>query len=573
MIPPTIIRSTTPTIDVYVKLAQYPILCDQIRFRMREELFRRGIVNPTDFEMEVKQLALESQRREGLSDPYSQEDEVTWQYRKDTIRDLHTDNYFGNNLGPSLLDQIIEEVLATHHQMPATVSELTFNPEIAPWQLLFRQGLSYENLPQPKLKKVHHHLEEVKVVLIKRLLSDHLRFIGVAKHIFSISDLRWIYDRLIGAGKIGGKASGILLAWKVLERKGAQVGPDISQLVDVPESYFVGSETIYEFIYVNKLERFVNQKYLTPEERFTQYPAIVDAFMNGEMPTHVVEQLQEILRRLDGRPYMVRSSSLLEDNLSHAFAGTYESFVCFNQANNQENLNSLINSIRKIYASTFNPHAMQERQKHGLIDYDERMAVIIQPLHGEQHGRYFWPTIVGKGISQNSFFPINGEQAKDGILRLVWGFDERSPNPFTDGNAATIPLDHPRTRNGNGKQSPQKKIRVIDLEENQFKLLPISEVLKPGCPNLHVIASKMKGDKLLSISDTDTDAEVKTYMLSFEYLTRDPKFVKLMRTIMLRLENVYKTAVEIEFAIEVKPAPIGVDYRLIILQCHPYVEN
>ena len=37
------LRSTTPTIDIYIKLAQYPTLASKIRTRMREELFNRGI--------------------------------------------------------------------------------------------------------------------------------------------------------------------------------------------------------------------------------------------------------------------------------------------------------------------------------------------------------------------------------------------------------------------------------------------------------------------------------------------------------------------------------------------------
>ena len=103
------LRTTTPTIDVYIKLAQYPILCDRIRQRMREELFRRGMISKTDFEQEVRELAIESQRREGLNNPTVQEDEGTWQRRLDTIRDLHTDNYFANNLGSTLLDQLIDD--------------------------------------------------------------------------------------------------------------------------------------------------------------------------------------------------------------------------------------------------------------------------------------------------------------------------------------------------------------------------------------------------------------------------------------------------------------------------------
>ena len=42
------LRSTTSTIDIYIKLAQYPILASDIRARMREEIFRRGIVSKED---------------------------------------------------------------------------------------------------------------------------------------------------------------------------------------------------------------------------------------------------------------------------------------------------------------------------------------------------------------------------------------------------------------------------------------------------------------------------------------------------------------------------------------------
>ncbi|MEZ4595250.1 MAG: PEP/pyruvate-binding domain-containing protein, partial [Chloroflexota bacterium] len=321
------LRTITPTIDVYIKLAQYPILCDRIRLRMREELFRRGIISKNDFEQEVKDLAIESQRREGLNNPTVQEDETAWQRRLDTIRDLHTDNYFANNLGITLLEQLINEVLNNQDKAPKAI-ELTFNPEIAPWAMLFEQGEIYDALPPPELEKVKHHLEEIKVVLIKRLLSDQLAFIRVAKHIFSIKDLNWIYERLIGGGKIGGKSGGMLLAWHILERPNHDIGPDLSNHVTIPDTYFIGSEIIYEFLLQNKMERYVNQKYLSIEEMRAQYPEIVQGCMAGKIPNYIVEQLRDVLNRLNGRPFVVRSSSLLEDNLDYTFAGKYASVFC-----------------------------------------------------------------------------------------------------------------------------------------------------------------------------------------------------------------------------------------------------
>ncbi len=64
------LRSVTPAIDTYIRLAQFPVLSDKIRKRMRRELFRRGIVAKADFYQEIRKMAMDSQRREGLLDPF-----------------------------------------------------------------------------------------------------------------------------------------------------------------------------------------------------------------------------------------------------------------------------------------------------------------------------------------------------------------------------------------------------------------------------------------------------------------------------------------------------------------------
>lgn len=544
------LRTTTPTIDVYIKLAQYPILCDRIRMRMREELFRRGIVDKTEFEQEVKTLAMESQRREGLNNPTVQEDENAWQRRLETIRDLHTDNYFANNLGSTLLEQLIDEVLKNQDKAPQA-TELTFNPEIAPWAMLFEQGSIYDALPPPEQEKVKHHLEEIKVVLIKRLLSDHLPFIRLAKQVFAIKDLNWIYERLIGGGKIGGKAGGMLLAWRILERANHDFAPDISKQVTIPDTFFIGSEIIYEFMLQNKLEKYVNQKYLTQQEMQAQYPEIVAYCLAGKIPNYIVEQLRDVLNRLNGRPFVVRSSSLLEDHIDYAFAGKYASVFCPNQGSPTENFEALLDAIRRVYASTFNPEAMAERQIHGLIDYDERMAVMIQPLIGHQYGRYFLPTIVGAGLSQNPWHKEHS-RAKEGCLRLTLGLDERISLPLEESQTCIISLNTPDYINGS-KALIQKNVKVVDMEANDFKILPISEILREDYPY---------GRFLL---------DPETHDLTYDHLINDEKFVRLMRTALTRLDKSYDVPVQFEFAVEIIITPSGPDYKLYVLQCHTAV--
>lgn len=375
------LRSVTPAIDTYIRLAQFPILSDKIRKRMRRELFKRGIVSKEQFYQEIRQKAIQSQRREGLQDPYSEEEAVTWQKRKERIRDFHTDALFSNNLGPLLLNQIIEEVLADQ-PAPSSSRELTFNPEIAPWDLLFRQGEIYESMPISDQEKVQHHLEEIKVVLIKRMISDQLPYIGVAKKVFSIADLRKIYQRRIGGGKIGGKAAGMMLAYKILQQPDAEYGPDISQQVSIPDTFFIGTEVIYDFYLLNNLTDFMNQKYRSEEEMQYEYPEIVAAHLGGKFESDILEALQSFLTHMGDNPIIVRSSSLLEDSFGTAFAGKYDSYFCPNQGTPQENFAALLEAIKRVFACTVNPNALAYRSRHGMTDYDERMGVLLQRVVG-----------------------------------------------------------------------------------------------------------------------------------------------------------------------------------------------
>jgi len=565
------LRSVTPAIDIYIKLAQYPILCDKIRVMMRQELFRRGIISQAEFEQQVRQRAIESQRREGLEDPYVQEESGIWQRRKDRVRDFMTDAYFANNLGSGLLMQLIEAAL-NDQPAPTRSVELTFNPEIAPWELLFRQGEIYEAMPIPAQDRVKHHLQEIKVVLIKRLISDQLPFIGVAKNVFTIADLRHIYRNRIGSGKIGGKSAGMLLARRILHQQDPELGPDISQSVGIPDSYFIGTEVIYDFRLMNRLDHFMNQKYRPLDEIRDMYPKIVAAHLAGEFPETIVDQLREVLSHLGDLPIVVRSSSLLEDSFGFSFAGKYETIFCPNQGTPDENLEQLLNAIRRVYASTLNPDAILYRRKNGMIDYDERMAVLIQPVQGQRHGRYFFPTLAGVGFSENPFRWHPKIRREDGFLRLVWGLGTRAVARVANDYPRMIALSHPQLRPETDPQSirqySQWFMDAIDLEANAFVTLPIQQVLNSGYPHLRYIVSVDKGDylqEMVSASAGETDR----FVLTFAFLARDRRFVRLLRTALRRLEDKYQRPVDVEFTIEIIPDYPYPNYRLNILQCRP----
>jgi hypothetical protein len=566
------LRSITPTIDVYIKLAQYPILADQIRARMREELFQRGIVTQADFEQEVQELAILSQRREGVSEPYTQEETSKWELRKERIREVHTDAYFANNLGIALLEQIIGEMLRNQPAQSGTI-ELTFNPEISPWEVLFRQGEIYEALPDPELKLVQHHLEEIKVVLIKRMISDQLPFIAVAKNVLSIADLRQVYRRLIGGGKIGGKAAGIILAWKILRQQDPESGPDISTRIAIPDSHFIGSQVIYDFSVLNRFDHYMNQKYRSLEEIREEYPRIVAAYLQGKFPETIVDRLREVLSKFDDTPLIVRSSSLLEDNFGYSFAGKYLSVFCANQGSSEENLEDLLNAVRRVFASLLNPDALLYRRKNNLLDYDERMCVIIQPVQGERYGRYYLPAVAGVAYSQNPFRWNPKIRREDGFLRMVWGLGTRAVDRVANDYPRLVALSHPQLHpdpNAHAlRRYSQNLVDVIDLDEKRFQTYEVTQILQADYPNLSVIASLDNGDFLQDVLSGGSLSTEDDYILTFDTLTGDKRFVKLMRTALRRLEQVYGRPVDVEFAVEILHDKPYRDYRLHILQCRP----
>lgn len=570
------LRSTTSTIDIYIKLAQYPILADRIRERMREEIFKRGIVDEKKFEEEVEQLAIESQRREGIQDPFGSEPANIWHERKARIRAFHTDFYFGYNLPTDLFEEIIDEVLSEQPE-PSPSPELAFNPEIAPWSLLFKQGEIYENMPSDEREAVSHHLEEIKVVLIKGMISDQLPYIGVAKKVFSIADLRGIYERRIGQGKIGGKAAGMLLAWKILKGCHSEAWPDVSQKISIPESYYLATDMLYEFHRINNLAEYMNQKYRPLDKIRSDYPKIVEAHMRGEFPTTVVEQLREVLVELGDTPIIVRSSSLLEDNFGHAFAGKYQSHFCPNQGGEEENLRGLLDAIRQIYASALSPDALLYRRRHNLIDYDERMAILIQPVRGHRYGRYFFPTVAGVAFSKNPFRWNPKIRREDGFLRIVCGMGTRAVDRVSDDYPRMVALSHPRLRPETTAEAirrySQHYIDVIDLEANDVKTLPVWDVLELDYPYLRYVSSCHEGDFIHELVSPGGRESNENLVLTFNTLVKDRRFINLMRSSLGRLEEAYETPVDIEFTLEIESNYPEVDYSLHLLQCRPLSEH
>jgi hypothetical protein len=562
-------NSSERLLSLTLALGQYPILAPRIRARMRAELFTRGIIDQKDFEAQVRQEALQTQKLEGIHDPFNEEPSEMWEKRKAILREQMTDLIFNRHLPFEFLETLINEVLKER----GVVSEemrLAINPEIAPLDLVFEQALTIENMPEADRASHIARLEESKVVLIRNLISDHLRYVNIAKEWLSISDLADIRRRKIGAGRIGGKAAGILLAQHVLKNN-----PELSESssITMPESFYIGSDELYTFLAINNLIGWNDQKYKTEEEMRAEYPLIEKDFHKGSFPPDILDRLHTMLIKVGKQPLIVRSSSLLEDNFGTAFAGKYESIFCPNQGSLDENLATLTHAIQQIYASTLNPNALLYRRSKGLLDYDERMAILIQFVEGEQFGDYLMPHAAGVAFSRNLYRWAPQIRAEDGFVRMVWGLGTRAVDRVGNDYPRLVALSHPLLRPSNDpsavRRYSQQYVDLLDLRLNSFTTLPIHDVLTADYPPLRFIAQTDEDGYFETIRSTIVP-DTKKLVLTFDELLSRTPFAERMKTILRSLETAYHSPVDVEFALKVNDRSSGRPaLEIAVLQCRP----
>lgn len=136
-----------------------------------------------------------------------------------------------------------------------------------------------------------------------------------------------------------------------------------------------------------------------------------------------------------------------------------------------------------------------------------------------------------------------------------------------------IGLSHPQLRPETStaaiRQHSQWYIDVIDLEENQFKTVPVGAILNRHYPHLRLLASLDEGDYFQELVSTASLDENSRLVLTFNHLTKDKQFIDLLRHALQRLEKVYGTPVDIEFAVKIRPDQPKARYELSIIQCRP----
>ena len=384
----------------------------------------------------------------------------------------------------------------------------------------------------------------------------------VKKH-FRPEDYFSVRDHMIGTGMIGGKACGMLLARAIIRNS----EPDIDDVLEPHDSFYVGSDVYYTYIVDNDFwDMRIKQR--TEDGYFALADKFAEQLMNGKFSDEMREQLNRIIEYYGQDPYIVRSSSILEDGFGNAFAGKYESVFCANRGTLEERLEEFEKAIKTVYASTMSLSALDYRKRRGLDKRDEQMALLIQRVSGSYYSSYYMPCAAGVGYSYSPYSFLKSSDQSAGMLRLVMGLGTSAVDRTEGSYPRLVSLDMPEktvySTYADRHRFSQGKVEVINTSVHDLERLPL-RTIEPEIPEYL--------QKILLEHDFDAESRlremgrrVSSTFISCKGLVSNKTLMSQMKRMLRCIQNEYEYPVDTEFTINVSDEG---DYTIDLLQCRP----
>lgn len=385
----------------------------------------------------------------------------------------------------------------------------------------------------------------------------------------------------IGDGSLGGKGRGLAFIDHILKRH-----TDLNEMEGVvtriPKTVVLCTDVFDEFMDTNELYQLALSN--IPDEEILQH------FLHARLPMRLLGDLEAFLQVVDS-PIAIRSSSLLEDSHYQPFAGVYSTYMIPYTSDKYERLAMLSDAIKSVYASVFYQASKDYMTATSNVIDQEKMAVILQEVVGEQHGPRYYPVISGVARSIN-YYPINNEKAEEGTVSLALGLGKY----IVDGGVSLrICPAHPH-------QVLQMSEMDIALRDTQthFLALETSHCPEPygegfdGDTHMDFRVDDGFNLKKWSVRDAEQDGTLQWICSTFDpydqciydgfYEGKNRKIIsfagvlqhdvfplpELMRKVLRYGEEEMRRPVEIEFAVNLHADKTG---EFNLLQIRPMVDN
>ena len=293
---------------------------------------------------------------------------------------------------------------------PAAFRRLSDNNYLSKW--LFARGLFAIGREVNKLQiQDETDIENIRQTNI-RLIHDYRinQALGVVARYAPDTYNNTIWFSRCGDGAMGGKGRGLAFLNHMLQKHDLyDKWPDVRVLV--PRTMVLTTEYFDQFIHDNGLQYVINSD-LTDEE-------LLSEFVSAALPSALIKALRHFIQ-VTSKPLAVRSSSKLEDSYYQPFAGVYSTYMIPHTENEDQQLRLLSKAIKSVYASVYFAASRGYIVSTGNVPSEEKMAIVLQEVCGEEENGYYFPTISGVARSIN-FYPVGKEKPEDGIVKIAYG--------------------------------------------------------------------------------------------------------------------------------------------------------
>lgn len=379
---------------------------------------------------------------------------------------------------------------------------------------------------------------------------------------------RYAHFARIGDGSLGGKGRGLAFLDHIIK-----VHPEFNQLsgmtVQIPKTLVLCTDVFDQFMEQNDLYEIALSD--APDEE------ILHRFLEGQLPDSYIEDFFTFFEATHS-PIAIRSSSLLEDSHYQPFAGIYSTYMIPQLDDKEEMLKMLAAAIKSVYASVFFHDSKAYMTATSNVIDQEKMAVILQEVVGNNYDGRFYPNLSGVLRSLN-FYPIGNEKAEEGIASLALGLGKYI---VEGGQTLRVSPFHPEKV----LQTSELHIALRDTQNTFYALdmnhvgtdfqvddgfnmlhLKVKDAVKDG--SLNFIASTYNADDQL-IRDGLYEGGRK--LITFNGLLRQGiiPFPQVLQMSMKFASEAMRRPVEIEFACNIN-ADRTADFYL--LQIRPIVDS
>jgi len=435
----------------------------------------------------------------------------------------------------------------------AAFRRLSDNNYLSKW--LFARGLFAVGRPVSALKIADDmDIENIRQTNI-RLIHDYRinQALGVVAKYAPDTYNDTIWFARCGDGAMGGKGRGLAFLNHMLQKYELyDKWPDVRVLV--PRTMVITTDYFDKFIHDNGLQYVINAD-LTDEE-------ILSEFVAAMLPIELRDALRHFIQ-VTHRPLAVRSSSKLEDSYYQPFAGVYSTYMIPNTENEDQQLRMLSKAVKSVYASVYFAASRGYIVSTGNVPSEEKMAIVLQEVCGEQEGNYYFPVISGVARSIN-FYPVGKEKPEDGIVKIAYGLGKAvvdgeqvlrfSPKyPKNVMQTSTVDL---------AMRETQQSMLALSLSPEKFKTsiddainLERFQIHECGqFESLKLIASTYDRENMRIVDSCYPDGpRIVTFAPQLKFNTFP--LTPIIRQLLDIAQQEIKTPVEIEFAVNMESDP------------------